>query len=251
MLTYTLAHIVNALLFAGIFGATFVFNEDDENSTSTTTASNDDGFPEAVTGGAGDDILTSDDPDGANFIAGDGNDSITGTEQDDTLQAGEGDDIAEMNGGDDRALGKAGNDTLDGGAGDDILNGAQGGISLDLDGNIDGADSLFGGVGDDSFLLGVGDVAEGGEGLDIFTIDDAVEGEGFTTITDFTPADDTLQLEYTPTTDPATGDEIPPNITVTNFADGTGASILINGVEVAQVTGAQDLDPADVALMPV
>ncbi|MCO4823690.1 MAG: hypothetical protein KC451_02425, partial [Amylibacter sp.] len=153
--------------------------------------------------------------------------------------------------GDDILLGSAGEDTLYGGAGDDILNGAQGGISLDLDGNIDGADSLFGGVGDDSFLLGVGDVAEGGEGLDTFTIDDAVQGEGVTTITDFTPAEDMLQLEYTPTTDPVTGDEIPPNITVTNFADGTGASISINGVEMAQVTGAQDLDPADVSLVPV
>ncbi|MEJ6707867.1 MAG: hypothetical protein QNK92_03465 [Amylibacter sp.] len=49
MLTYTLAHIVNALLFAGIFSATFFLSEDDK-TTSTTTASSDDGFPEAVAG---------------------------------------------------------------------------------------------------------------------------------------------------------------------------------------------------------
>ena len=75
MLTYTLAHIVNAPLFAGIFGATFALNEDDDATTSTSTPPTDpadDGAAEFVAGGDGDDLLTSTDPDGANFVAGDG-----------------------------------------------------------------------------------------------------------------------------------------------------------------------------------
>lgn len=60
MLTYMLAHIVNGLLFAGVFGATFVLNDDDDDNTttSTNTASDDpdDGSAENLRGGTGDDF---------------------------------------------------------------------------------------------------------------------------------------------------------------------------------------------------
>lgn len=63
-------------------------------------------------------------------------------------------------------------------------------------------------------------------------------------ITGFDPATDTLELEYTR----ALGR---PEITVTDFADGTGASIALNGVVVADVAGAQGLNPASIVLVAV
>ncbi len=328
MLTFALAHVVNALLFTGIFGASFFLSDDDNDAAGTAAdtspdPSEADGSPETVLGSAANDFLTSIDPDGASFLAGDGDDSIVGTDQDDTLQAGDGNDTAEMGAGNDYALGKSGddiltgglgddtlfgggdddyliggegndtltggeendtlyggegNDTLDGGlhddelfgengddiiwgasgadtlygeAGDDILNGAQGDTSLDLDGEPEAIDHLFGGIGNDSLLLGIGDEGTGGDGADTFIIDQAVIGEGTSTINDFTAGEDILQIEYDQETDPITGDPVEPTVTVTNFADGTGATILINGVAVAEVTGAQDLDPTDVSLIPI
>jgi len=63
-------------------------------------------------------------------------------------------------------------------------------------------------------------------------------------ITGFDPDNDALELEYSA----AMGR---PEITVTDFSDGTGASIALNGVVVADVQGAQGLDPADVILTAV
>ncbi len=63
-------------------------------------------------------------------------------------------------------------------------------------------------------------------------------------ITGFDPAYDILELEYAA----AMGR---PEVTVINFPDGTGASIALNGVVVADVEGAQGLDPRRVILQPV
>lgn len=57
----------------------------------------------------------------------------------------------------------------------------------------------------------------------------------------FDPSRDVLDLEYAC----ALG---LPDVTVIDFADGTGASIALNGVVVADVTGAQGLDPLMVLL---
>ena len=70
MLTFMLAHLANALLFTGVFGATFILNDDetDETTSADTLPSDADGNVEIVNGGAGDDLLISTDPDGASFF---------------------------------------------------------------------------------------------------------------------------------------------------------------------------------------
>ncbi|NOX72450.1 MAG: hypothetical protein GXP03_02085 [Alphaproteobacteria bacterium] len=64
------------------------------------------------------------------------------------------------------------------------------------------------------------------------------------TILSFNASTDILELEYTATLGV-------PAVSVTDFADGTGASIALNGVVVADVAGAQGLDPQSVNLLPV
>ncbi len=63
-------------------------------------------------------------------------------------------------------------------------------------------------------------------------------------ISAFNPKSDTLELEYTA----ALGS---PEVSITDFADGTGASVALNGVVVADVTGAQGLDPSVISLIAV
>jgi hypothetical protein len=63
-------------------------------------------------------------------------------------------------------------------------------------------------------------------------------------ITGFVSGSDQIELEYTASLGV-------PNVTVTDFADGTGASIALNGVVVADVAGAQGLDPSTVNLIAV
>lgn len=63
-------------------------------------------------------------------------------------------------------------------------------------------------------------------------------------ISSFNPRVDLLELEYTA----AMG---MPEVTIMDFADGSGASIALNGVVVADVAGAQGLDPGVVSLIAV
>jgi Ca2+-binding RTX toxin-like protein len=74
------------------------------------------GYPVAIDGRGGDDILkdAANDPASRTLSGGAGNDTIEGYEGDDTLDGGDGDDT--VNGG-------AGNDVVRGGAGDDVVNG--------------------------------------------------------------------------------------------------------------------------------
>jgi len=60
----------------------------------------------------------------------------------------------------------------------------------------------------------------------------------------FDPASDVLEFEYTA----ALG---LPEVSVIDFADGTGASVALDGVVLADVTGAQGLDPGSVILTAV
>jgi hypothetical protein len=64
------------------------------------------------------------------------------------------------------------------------------------------------------------------------------------TILSFNASSDVLELEYTASLGV-------PDVSVTDFPDGTGASIALNGVVVADVAGAQGLDPQSVMLLPV
>ncbi|MEM7439218.1 MAG: calcium-binding protein [Pseudomonadota bacterium] len=317
MLTFMLANIANALLFAGLFGIS-IYNDMDDDDSGASASAGPVESSEDVFGTAGDDMLSSDE-DNADFFAYGGNDTITGTIGSDYVLAGEGDDVATMGDGDDRVLGKAGNDiitleagndeafggagddqifgglgedelngsdgadiieggegsdTIDGGAdadsisgdagddtlwgaggadtlfggeGDDVLNGASDESSTNEDGSVDGTDTLDGGDGDDRLILGASDQGTGGAGADTFSIDEAVAGSGLATVADFDPAEDVLSLEYTATND-ADGNPVVPTVTVVDFADGSGAFIELDGVQVASVTGAQGLDPSAVVL---
>ena len=105
---------------------------------------------------------------------------------DDTINGSTGDDVVTTNDGDDVLFGGAGDDTLDAGDGDDELTGGT------------GADSLSAGAGDDTITFSEGDTADGGDGDDLFVLEDLGEVEnGTITITggsgDETDGD-TLQL---------------------------------------------------------
>ncbi len=88
-----------------------------------------------------------------------------------------------------------GDDSLDGGEGNDTIYGEAGNDTL-LGGL--GNDSLIGGEGDDTFYLAQGDIAQGGEGEDLFIINDLGEaGSANITIDGGTtgePGGDTLDL---------------------------------------------------------
>ncbi len=64
------------------------------------------------------------------------------------------------------------------------------------------------------------------------------------TIEGFTPGTDIIELEYVR----ALG---APAVSVTDLPDGSGASIALNGVVVADVPGAAGLDPSSIVLVPV
>lgn len=84
------------------------------------------------------------------------------------LFGGLGDDLITGLGGDDILGGGDGDDELYGGKGDDEL---YGGDSTDTLEGGNGSDALEGGRDDDTIITGAGDVANGGHGDDVFTID--------------------------------------------------------------------------------
>ena len=118
-----------------------------------------------INGGVGDDTI-----DGSGGVlgnvrlglnGGDGNDSITGTTNDDTIDGGAGIDTL---------LGGAGNDTIFGGNEADIINGQAGDDSV-FGG--DGNDVIGGGLGNDVIRAGLGqDIVNGNEGADTLIGDD-------------------------------------------------------------------------------
>ncbi len=122
---------------------------------------------DTLAGEAGNDRLTG--GDGADALLGGlGNDTLLGGNQDDRLFGGDGADSLNGGGGDDSLVGGAGNDTLQALDGADTLDGGS------------GADSLNGGGGDNR-LLGGGDndVLNGGAGNDMLlgdAGDDKVNG---------------------------------------------------------------------------
>lgn len=96
------------------------------------------------------------------YVAG-GDDTIKGGDGDDTLLGGFGDDTLMGEGDNDSLDGGDGNDSLSGGAGDDTLIGGF------------GNDTLDGGAGADTFTLSNSDIATGGDGDDLFYVEDLGE----------------------------------------------------------------------------
>lgn len=97
--------------------------------------------------------------------AGDGNDTIEGSDQSDILYGGGGDDIINGNDGNDWLHGGSGSDHIDGGLGEDLIIGAEHNDTLIGGDNID---EIYGNDGDDYLDPGMGtaDYLFGGEGND-------------------------------------------------------------------------------------
>ena len=235
---------------------------------------------DTLNGGAGNDILRggagmdtlNGEGDGDLLDGGKGADALNGSAGGDLLLGRQGADTLKGNGGEDYLFGGWGNDHLSGGSADDIVVGSQGqdvvhgsggddlvvgggtknmqdfllgsATPLTMDDIDDGeADILVGGTGEDTLILGKEDVAFGGDDADKFIVLENKASTAAATIRDFNPAEDTLVIDYLPA-DYA----VAPTVTVTDFADGTGADILLDGVVVASVTGAQGLAPGAVTL---
>lgn len=98
--------------------------------------------------------------------------TIIGTENADTLTGTGSDDVISGLGGRDDLEGWGGKDTIYGGAGDDLLNGGStyegpGEVRTFFDDGL--RDEIYGGTGKDHVLIGVNDVADGGDGTDSVT----------------------------------------------------------------------------------
>ena len=221
---------------------------------------------DSVTGSGGDDYADGEAGDDRLVMAeGDdiavgmaGNDVIAGGAGADTLLGGEGTDSLAGDAGQDAIGGEAGNDTLQGGAGADLLGGGDGDdwlFGYDMLGSqaedataVDGFDTLSGGAGNDSLMLGLGDRGTGGDGDDLFQIDNRLEDTGqIAQITDFAEGD-RIELLYTPEFD-ADGQEIAPEVTVSPNSDGTAGIIRVGDVTVGEVLGGQGLTAEDITLV--
>ncbi|WP_298965834.1 DUF5801 repeats-in-toxin domain-containing protein [uncultured Roseibium sp.] len=109
---------------------------------------------------------------GVTVNAGQGTDTVWGTNQNDTLNGDDGNDTLNGEGGDDKLNGGSGNDTINGGSGADTIDGGA------------GADTLNGNGGNDRFLLDgdeIGTTIDGGGNTD------TIELTGDITVQDFDP----------------------------------------------------------------
>ena len=121
---------------------------------STNTVSGGDAANDTITGGI-DGIIGSDWND--TLIGFDGQ----GADYTNVFYGGDGDDLLDGRGGDDSLFGGDGNDTIIGGT---------------------GADLIDGGAGDDVIHVGAGDMVFGGAGNDTFLLDPSAMGGGTITI---------------------------------------------------------------------
>ncbi len=166
------------------------------------------------------------------ITGGEGADSLSGAADGDFLQGGAGADTL---------IGSGGSDYLAGGSDNYVIDGRadQGDGPKD-----DGVDSLFGGTGNDQLFLDNGDQAEGGEGADLFAIDEVAAGDGAVMITDFDPATDEIAIEYTGGADA----EIP-TLGINELDDGSGSQISFNDQPIATVAGVENFDASNVTLI--
>ena len=150
-------------------------------------------------GGADDTVVGTDDQD--TLYGFDGNDSIAGGDADDYLRGFKGDDTIEGGDGNDIIGGEEGDDLIDGGAGNDFIiandgdDTVVGGLGDDLIETRNGDDVLIGGAGADTLRPGRGnDQLEGGDGADVYMIG---RSWGDDTITDFDLSEDILDFRGT------------------------------------------------------
>ncbi len=199
--------------------------------------------------GAGNDIVEA--QDGNDSVAGgNGADLVYGGAGHDWLDGGLDNDSLGGDAGNDVLAGGSGSDVLAGGAGNDVISGftAQGGATASMTA-ADGADQLFGGLGDDRLILGRSDTATGGAGADRFEMDGRWhDGASVFTISDYSAQDDQLVFHYAPASDPDTSALLTPTVEVRLSSDGQSSLVVINGTVVAMVEGVTDLRASDISL---
>lgn len=225
--------------------------------------------PDALQGGSGADLMVGNEGDDS-LSGGNNTDMLIGDTGDDTLDGGDGTDILDAGDGDDLALGGAGNDLLTGGEGNDDLQGGagddqifgqlgqdtlSGGLGNDfLDGthaattvaawiDQDDEDLLTGGDGDDTIVLGSGDIAVGGDGEDTFAFGIYDEANPLPQITDFDVESDDLEILF----DTANGSV---SSVTTEVVEGT-LLVHVNGQAVVALPGVESIDPSLIRVVPI
>lgn len=156
----------NAIDLSAVSAASFTalvngIRVDGGDGADTITGSAD--FNDTLIGSDGDDSILG--GAGNNTIdSGDGHDSVSGGAGADTIDSGDGHDLVMSGAGNDSVRGGDGDDTLSGEAGDDVINAGHG---EDLVNGNDGADSLQGDLGADTVNGDTGnDFLNGGGGAD-------------------------------------------------------------------------------------
>lgn len=182
---------------------------------------------------------------GKDALFGDqGADSLIGGNQNDTLRGAIGDDTLLGQNGFDQLSGDDGNDLLDGGNAGDIIDGGAGNDTL-LGGF--GKDSLVGGANSDTLNGGDNnDTLTGGAGNDTFVFTDGWDHD---VLTDFSSHDaEDIDLSgvgsITDFTD-LVANHIRDNGGSAEIYHGSGNSILLQGVTVAQIGVGQDYSESD------
>lgn len=220
-------------------------------------------------GGAGNDILKGDAWNDGLF-GGEGNDFLGGGKGNDMLVGGNGDDTLVGAQGNDFLQGGKGADNMSGGGGNDTLVGADvftrdmnpqdfakirsGGQAVDSDStnqfafdnpgltgtdtDTGAGDTLDGGAGNDTLILGSGDAGTGGGGADTFMLGDWINTNTPAKITDYDTATDKLVVMVSDAnTDAAVS---------FSFVNGTdtsaGVNVLMDGNTIAVVSGKFDPD---------
>ncbi|WGW03991.1 calcium-binding protein [Tropicibacter oceani] len=185
---------------------------------------------DSLHGGAGADVMFG--GDGQDEMFGhDGDDQMSGDAGDDELWGGLGDDRMDGGDGADALLGREGADTLDGGLGEDTLFGGWDndlliGVERDADGlDVDDADYLNGGDGDDTIAIGTGDIVTGGEGADVLVLGDWIADKA-AQLMDFDASEDQIVVVYDDS-----NEEDDPELELRVSADDPELSeIVVNGV---------------------
>ncbi len=142
------------------------------------------------------------------LVGGQGDDTITGTNGDDTINAGEGNNQVFGLAGKDTITAGSGDDQIDGGSGDDIIWAGSGddrifgGAGNDILAGEGSDDRIEGGNGNDTLIGGAGnDKLTGGLGSDRFTFDTNspfnARTLGIDTITDFNFSQDFIVIDQT------------------------------------------------------
>ncbi len=156
------------------------------------------GGSDTIEGGAGHDYLRGGREEDL-IRGGDGEDSIRGQRHSDTIHGGDGDDNIKGGGGNDVQHGGAGHDFIKGGTWRDYAEGGTGNDKVSGNRHDDtllggeGNDKIIGGGHDDRLVGGDGDdFLKGGSGADTFVF---ARGDDRDKIADFSPAEDTLELD--------------------------------------------------------